>query len=156
MPSCTTLVRRSVPQWIRPPSTPSPRLLYKAAFPCHSLCVHEFFHSIPLPHSVHFDEALSIWASSAAKLHHLPPSTWVMLTTLQLSRLVTQKSPTRRSSSKIIRLEHVHVTLIQSWREGLYASSTGMYHLLSHFYVSLATTTVFPVQRILDFGKHCA
>jgi hypothetical protein len=104
----------------------------------------------------HFDEALSIWASSAAKLHHLPPSTWTMLSSLQLSRLVTQKSPTRRSRSKMIRLAHVHVTLIQSWREGLYASSTGMCHLSSLFCVSLDTTSVFTVQRMLDFGKHCA
>jgi len=46
------LVRRPVPQWIRPPSTSELRLLYKAAFPSDSLCVPEFFHSIPLSHSV--------------------------------------------------------------------------------------------------------
>lgn len=156
-----------------PPTMPSRTTLYDV--PCHSgsgppllpphvssiklpslatRCVFTTsFILFPCPHSVHFDEALSIWASSAAKLHHLPPSTWVMLATLQLNRLATQKSPTRRSSSKIIRLEHVHVTLIQSWREELYASSTGMCHLSSLFCVSLDTTTVFPVQRILDFGK---
>jgi hypothetical protein len=151
VPPCTTF-RATVDQTL-PLLSPRVASIKLPSLPTRCMFTN-FFHPIEYLCLIRstLTKALPIWAFSVAKLHHLPPSTWAMLTTLQLSCLVTQKSLTRRPSSKIIRLAHVHVTLIQSSREGLYASSTGMCHLSSLFYVSLGV----PVQRLLDFGKHFA